>query len=190
MLYIKKGGEPEFLTEFKKKYPAKTYESKEFDEYRTPLNFCLRKEQKGLCAYCCTRIETEKAHNEHIEPQHPGKHASHRSLDYTNIVASCNNPKTCGSKKGNSYDADQFISPLDERCENIFTYYPDGLMEGNQYTIDLLNLNEFGLKNARRAVYKKLQQLDKETIAMVYMDEEDEEFQPFLNVIKWYCNTL
>lgn len=190
MLYIKKGEEPEFLAEFKKKYPTKMYDSEEFAEFRMPLNRVLRKEQKGLCAYCCAQIEEKKAHNEHIEPQHPGTYASHRSLDYTNIVASCNNPKTCGSKKENDYDADKFVSPLDENCEDIFTYYLDGVMEGNQYTIDLLNLNDFELRNARKSVCKALQGLDKQTIEMIYLDEEAEEYQPFLNVIKWYWSTL
>ena len=45
----------------------------------------LRKEQKGLCAYCCGRITQETSHNEHIEPRHPGQYESKRSLDYYNI---------------------------------------------------------------------------------------------------------
>lgn len=190
MLYIKKEQEPQFLTNFKRKYPDKTYDSEEFQQYRAPLNAILIKEQKGLCAYCCNRIREKKSHNEHIEPQHPGKFSSLRSLDYTNIVASCQCPRTCGSKKGNKYAAEQFVSPLAENCEEQFTYYADGVMEGNTYTIDLLNLNEYGLKEARKAVIKGLQRLDKDKISMIYMDEQAEEYQPFYNVIKWYWNTL
>jgi uncharacterized protein (TIGR02646 family) len=190
MLYIKKGEEPEFLAKFKKKYPLKTYDSKEFEEFRIPLNFSLRKEQKGLCAYCCCRIEKMKAHNEHIEPRNPGTYASHRSLDYMNMIASCNNPRTCGIKKGNVYNEDKFISPLDKKCEDMFAYYSDGVIEGNDYTIDLLNLNDFELRNARKAVYKALQGLDKQTIEMIYLQEETDEYSPFFNVIKWYWKTL
>lgn len=190
MLHIKKGQEPRFLTDFKKKYPSKTYESKEFQEYRTQLNAVLRKEQKGLCAYCCGRIEENKSHNEHIEPQHPGRFSSSRSLDYTNIVASCNRSKTCGMKKSNEYAAEQFVSPLDENCEEQFTYYSDGIMDGDIYTINLLNLNEYGLRTARKAVISSLQGLDKEMISMIYMDENAEEYPAFYNVIKWYWNTL
>ena len=99
MLHIQKNEEPQFLKNFKKKYPRKTYESKEFQKYRASLNEALRREQKSLCAYCCSRITDATAHNEHIEPQNPGKYSSKRSLDYTNIVASCNNPRTCGKRK-------------------------------------------------------------------------------------------
>lgn len=190
MLHIKKESEPQFLADFKKKYPSKTYESQEFQEHRATLNDILRKEQKGLCAYCCGQIEGKNSHNEHIEPQHPGAFSSSRSLDYTNIVASCDHPKTCGTKKGNKYSAEQFISPLDENCENQFTYYLDGKMDGDAYTIELLNLNEYELKTARKAVIKSLQGLDKETISMIYMDENAEKYPAFYNVIKWYWNTL
>lgn len=53
MLHIQKKEEPQFLTDFKKKYPKKDYDSKEFAEYRPALKSKLIKEQKGLCAYCC-----------------------------------------------------------------------------------------------------------------------------------------
>lgn len=190
MLHIKKNEEPQFLSDFKKKYPSKTYDSTEFKAFRIPLNDVLRKEQKGLCAYCCAHITDKNAHNEHIEPQHPGQYASEKSLDYNNIVASCNHPKTCGRKKDNHYDSDKFVSPLDEDCETRFIYYPDGVIEGDDYTIDLLNLNDYELKNARKAVYKSLQNLDRETILLSYMNESVEEYPAFFNVIKWYLSTL
>lgn len=190
MLYIKKGKEPEFLLKFKKAYPTKTYGSEEFSQFRMPLNDYLRKEQKGLCAYCCARIKEKESHNEHIEPQHPGSYTSHASLDYFNMVASCNRPRTCGNRKRNTYDKERFVSPLEENCEQMFTYYADGRMEGDPYTIDLLNLNDYELKSARRAVFKALQGLDKRTISCIYMDEGALEYQPFLNVVKWYWNTL
>ncbi len=43
----------------------------------------------------------------------------------------------------------------------MFTYYPDGIVEGNQYTIDLLNLNAYELREARKAVYKTIMSLNK-----------------------------
>ena len=186
MLHIEKGEEPQFLIDFKKKYPKKDYDSKEFAEHRPKLKERLIKEQKGLCAYCCGRITLEKSHNEHIEPRHPGTFTSKRSLDYTNIVASCNNPETCGNKKENNYDEKQFISPVDENCEEKFTYYADGKIIGDDYTIGVLNLNAYELKNARKSVIKKLQFLDKDTIEECYMKEDDETYQPFYNVIKWF----
>ncbi len=100
MIYIEKSEEPEFLSEFKRKNPDKTYDSEEFAHYRGILTDVLIKEQKGICAYCCGRIKKENAHNEHIEPRHPGKYVSKNSLDYSNLVASCNTIRTCGRKKG------------------------------------------------------------------------------------------
>ncbi|MCI9149658.1 MAG: TIGR02646 family protein [Lachnospiraceae bacterium] len=190
MLHIQKGEEPKFLIDFKRRYPSKTYESKEFQEYRAPLNEVLRNEQKGLCAYCCGRVTKHRSHNEHIEPQHPGKYSSHRSLDYQNIVASCNNQRTCGIKKENDYDAKRFISPLNDLCENNFTYHLDGSIDGDIYTIDLLNLDDYELKNARKAVVRSLQSLSKEDILKIYMNEDGDEYPAFFNVIKWYWHTL
>ena len=190
MLHIQKKEEPLFLINFKKEYPSKTYESKEFRKYRPRLKEALRKEQRGLCAYCCGRITQNTSHNEHIEPQNPGKYHSRKSLDYTNIVASCNNQRTCGCEKGNKYDAERFISPLDKECEEKFTYYLDGMIEGDAYTIDLLNLNDYELRNARKAVIRTLQCLSREDISAIYMNEEDEEYPAYYNVIKWYWNTL
>lgn len=189
MLYIQKGKEPQFLTDFKKKYPKKDYDSNEFSEYRLKLRKQLVEEQKGLCAYCCGRITKEKSHNEHIEPRHPGKFASQKSLEYTNLVASCDNPKTCGKKKGNSYDESKFVSPLDSQCEEKFTYYADGTIVGDDYTIDLLNLNAYELQNARKSVISSLQGLDKDTIRECYMNEDEQEYSPYYNVIKWYWET-
>lgn len=179
MLHIQKGQEPQFLTDFKKKYPKKDYDSEEFKQHRPVLKSGLIEEQKGLCAYCCGRITEDKAHNEHIEPRHPGKYVSKRSLDYMNIVASCNNSETCGNKKGNNYDPQNFVSPLDEDCEDKFTYYPDGKIVGDEYTIDLLNLNAYELKNARKAVMKKLQCFTKEDIEICYMNEDDGKYPAY-----------
>lgn len=173
----------------RKNHPQATYDSPEFAQYRSKLKEELVKEQKYLCAYCCCRIDTSKSHNEHIEPRHPKNKVSNRSLDYNNVIASCygyKGEKTCGSKKENEYDEDQFISPLDSSCEDIFRYYPNGEMEGNKYTIDLLNLNSYKLKQAREAVYNTIMEMDKETIQLCYLNESDGKLEPFVNVIKWY----
>ncbi len=188
MIYIEKSEEPEFLSEFNRKNPDKTYDSEEFAHYRGILTDVLIKEQKGICAYCCGRIKKENVHNEHIEPRNPGKYVSKRSLDYSNLVASCNTIRTCGRKKENKYDSDKFVSPLEQECEKKFTYYGNGTIVGDEYTINLLNLNDYELREARKAVYQQLQHLDKETIKLVYMNEQDEEYQPYYNVIKWYVN--
>lgn len=185
MIHINKREEPLWLYEYKKQNPTATYDSDSFAEHREQLRNELVTEQRSLCAYCCGYINNDKAHNEHIEPRNPKNGVSHRSLDYFNIVASCNNKITCGNGKQNKYDAEQFVSPLNLDCEDVFTYYPDGEMEGNQYTIDLLNLNAYELKVARKAVYKTIKNLDKDTIKMIYCQEEGE-LPAYYNVIRWF----
>lgn len=188
MIYIEKQKEPEWLCEFKRKNPDADYDSDNFTEHRQELKRELLREQKYLCAYCCCKIDMEKSHNEHIEPRHPKNGVSNKSLDYQNLVASCygfQGEKTCGSRKGNEYDEKQFVSPLDIECEDRFRYYPNGTIEGDTYTIELLNLNSYRLKKAREAVYETITELDEETIRLIY-DESKEKLEPFMNVVKWY----
>ena len=188
MIYINKQNEPKWLNEFKEKNPRADYDSEIFTEHKAELKRELLKEQKYLCAYCCCRISMEKSHNEHIEPRHPKTGVSNRSLDYNNLVASCygfQGEKTCGPKKQNEYDEEQFISPLDMECEKRFRYYPNGVMEGDTYTIELLNLNSYRLRKAREAVYETIMELDETTIRLIY-DENSDTLEPFFNVVKWY----
>ena len=135
----------------------------------------------------------DSSHNEHIEPRNPGTFVSKKSLDYNNIVASCKGFKgdeTCGKHKKNRYDEDKFISPLNPECEDKFTYYPDGIMDGDDYTTELLHLNSYELKEARKAVYRQLLYFDKEMIEQIFLDESSEEREPFVNVAKWYVKML
>ncbi|MBE5965286.1 MAG: hypothetical protein E7252_10290 [Lachnospira sp.] len=110
-------------------------------------------------------------------------------MDYNNIVASCYGfagDETCGAKKENEYDETRFVSPLDSECEANFSYNPNGHMEGDEYTIELLNLNSYKLKQAREAVYRTIMYMDKKDIELIYCDYENESLQPFINVIRWY----
>ena len=185
MIFIEKEEEPEYLVEFRRKFPTGTYDSSEFEPFRPMLRERLVKEQRGLCAYCCRRITFDSAHNEHIEPRHMRDGSfSKRSLDYDNIVASCNG-STCAHHKGNEYDEKRFVSPLQADCEQRFRYDPDGFMRGDEYTIDLLDLNAYSLRAARKAVYKSLEGLSGEDIKLIYAAGDDGEYYPFSNVIFW-----
>lgn len=150
------------------------------------------KEQKYLCAYCCGRIDKEKSHNEHIEPRNPKQGTSKRSLDYSNLVASCygfQGERTCGTQKGNDYDEKQFVSHLNSECEEVFRYLPNGKIEGDTYTINLLNLNSYKLRKAREAVYKTILYMDEQTIQQAY-NQDEEQLTPFINVIRWYLKQI
>ncbi len=82
------------------------------------------------------------------------------------------------------------MSPLTPECEDKFTYYPNGTIEGDKYTIGLLNLNDYELRKARESIYKELQKLDRDTIETCYINNGQEEYPAYYNVIKWYLNTL
>lgn len=192
MIYINKEAEPEWLSELKAHNKQLTYDDKGFEPYKELLRKELLQEQKGLCAYCCGKIGLNNSHNEHIEPRHmkDGK-SSTRSLDYNNLVASCNGyhgEKTCGTHKGNEYDAEKFVSPLCQDCEKEFSYYPNGTILGDKYTIDLLNLDTYKLRKARESVYKAIMYMEKEDIIQTYLCEQ-EELVPFINVVKWFVNS-
>ncbi|WP_405739190.1 hypothetical protein, partial [Anaerovibrio slackiae] len=61
----------------------------------------------------------------------------------------------------------------------------NGVIDGDDYTIELLNLNSYRLKRAREAIYTTIQELDEETIRLIYQDDGDK-LSPFINVVKWY----
>lgn len=186
MIHIQKTGVPDFLITFTEKNPAANYDSESFKPLYQRLRAHLVNEQKGLCAYCCARITVDNSHNEHIEPRHK-KDGSYsvRSLDYGNIVASCNSDTTCGKHKENDYDEKRFVSPLQADCESGFSYDPDGYMHGDEYTISLLNLNSYGLQKARRSVYKAIMGLSAEEIRLIYCSNPDQ-LWPYSNVIFWF----
>ncbi|POD70018.1 hypothetical protein BKM17_24680 [Pseudomonas syringae group genomosp. 3] len=100
---------------------------------------CVR-EQHGLCAYCCRSITPYKdsAHNEHVEAQ---RLAPNRTLDFQNIVASCNQPGRCGNAHGHQLLP---LTPLMVECETELQFELSGLVEGKtdraQDCIKVLNL--------------------------------------------------
>ena len=184
---------PEFWSKSIRKY--RNYDDLENSEAGRELRGMLRRHlimlQGGLCAYCCKEIADENSLNEHIKPRSTFPDLS---LDYDNLVASCITANTCGSKKGNAY-RELFISPLDEHCEDHFKYTPDGSIVGTTtsgvYTCDLLNLNAYELKQARKALIKICRSYhNKDNVMNYYLHDQDTgNLRPFSDVIEYYCNT-
>ena len=93
---------------------------------------------------------------------------SEQEYDYQNLIACCNDSKTCGKAKQNKFH-DLFINPVLEEPKHFLIHDPD---EGElqplerdpntqQYkkaatTMEILNLNEKELKQDRRAWHRKL----------------------------------
>ena len=68
MRKITKEQEPQELTAWKTKNPNGRYGDLSHQE-RQAIRQATYKEQFGLCAYCCKRIDETKSINEHIEAQ-------------------------------------------------------------------------------------------------------------------------
>ena len=86
-------------------------------------------EQGFLCCYCESRVERDDSHVEHFRPK--SKYGS-QQLNYGNLHCSCQRelqggePRHCGNRKGNWFDEDLLVSPLDSHCEERFLYSGNG----------------------------------------------------------------
>lgn len=156
MRKINKGPEPPELTRWKKKSPHERY-NQLTEEIRRPIREYALKEQFYLCAYCCQKIEEMSCHNEHIEAQNINPN---RTLDFSNIVASCNTEKQCG-KAHQSQPLP--LTPLMAECETELRFKMSGRVEGLTdralATIQVLNLGDHE-KNNRVLIGKRKQLCD------------------------------
>lgn len=116
----------------------------------------LLKEQYYLCCYCMKKVSWHNSHVEHFVPRSVD---TSKEMDYYNLIASCDGFKehheNCGHKKDDWYNEYMTISPLDDICESVFKYTPDGRilsddMRGKE-TIDKLELDNDLLKRARKS---------------------------------------
>jgi len=199
MLKINKEKEPEFLLKYKRKISPKVWKDYDGEIKDTLKSFILEKEQGKYCAYCERTIyEVTESHIEHIEPR---DRFPKLFQEYNNIIVSCNNKHTCGMRKGNEYD-ESFIHPV---LENPDKYLDFNLANGEiipksdqqenlnykraRYTIEILNLNDYKLKEARKALIDSLE------VYREYYDDFNEYLQYFLddkhsfpNLIKYFMH--
>lgn len=162
MKHIIKGSEPEKLIDYKE--TANDNWKPSFSDLRgeekQAVHNSLIREQGGLCCYCEDSVTPEKSHIEHFRPQ---SDPLVDDLDYGNMLCSCqrkvNNlePKHCGNAKGNWFDDNLLISPLDPGCEQRFAYAADGSIrptnphdEAAKTTIERLKLDCDKLRRGRK----------------------------------------
>lgn len=194
MKRIFKDSPPEFWAEYMRRYPKAHYDdldkSEDGRQIRKQLREHLLIHQKKICCYCCRAIKLDNSHNEHIKPRALFPKSS---MDYNNLLVSCTS-KTCGAAKGNSYDSEMFISPLQENCEKHFRFFPNGRIEGitpmGESTIKCLNLNDYALVQARKAQYKECynmaKYLGKEYVLEEYMQENNGCLPRFVDMITYF----
>lgn len=160
MLKVNKEQEPDFLLEYKKRHSPKEWTDYNKDDIRNKIKEnILVLEQNEYCPYCEKRIYTNNdGHIEHIKPRdmYPKDFQ-----DYNNLLVSCNEINSCGKYKKNNYN-ENFINPVIDNPEEFLDYNMasgEVIPKSNdinskeyaraKYTIDILNLNSYELKNAR-----------------------------------------
>ena len=115
-------------------------------------------EQGAICCYCGIRVTPGNSHIEHLKPR---ESFPHHDVEYSNLLDSCSaegKDRHCGSRKGNWYDAELFISPLDPTCELKFHFLADGRIvpkhgedEAAETTIERLGLRSPKLNAHRKS---------------------------------------
>ena len=91
----------------------------------------LMAEQGHICCYCERRLADSDSHIEHFRPQ---SDPAVDTLDFSNLLCSCQNqfkkgePRHCGNLKDDWFDPLLLISPFDPVCQNHFAFTGDGMI--------------------------------------------------------------
>jgi uncharacterized protein (TIGR02646 family) len=171
---ISKGMEPDSFSRWKRKNNNATYdvlfEQKQWDIINE-IGLCCSVEQFYLCAYCCSRISGEYSdtRNEHVEAR---RLVPNRSVDFSNIVASCKSKGQCDSAHGSQYLP---LTPLMIECETEFKFKISGRVEGMTRraceSIRVLNLGDD--ENNNKSLIEKRKQLANSLLWVNGIDPEE-----------------
>lgn len=131
MKHIGKGAEPQIFTEWKEL--ANDDWQPTYDDLcgktKESVKNALMDEQGCICCYCECRLTDKDSHIEHLRPQSA---PTVDPLDFNNMLCSCQNqfkkgvPRHCGNLKGDWFDDNLLVSPIDPDCETYFAYSADG----------------------------------------------------------------
>ncbi|WP_369743044.1 hypothetical protein AB8S08_00575 [Pseudidiomarina sp. PP-1MA] len=132
-------------------------------------NEALR-EQFYLCGYCCKSISgNNDCHNEHVEAQATNPN---RTLDFDNLIVSCNTPRQCGLAHKSKVLP---LTPLMPECESELKFKLSGqvvgLTERATDAIQILNLGDQLANN--RALIEQRKQLVHVLLMANGVDAED-----------------
>ena len=164
------GVEPELLTKWKQRNPQGIYKDLSEVDRQVIREACVE-EQYYLCAYCCQAIsgKNRDTMNEHVEAR---RIAPHRSLDFTNIVASCTNPNQCDAAHSSQPLP---LTPFMPECETDLVFKLSGRVVGRTQqaveTIRVLNLGDTERNN--RSLIEKRKQLVHSMLLKNGVDSDD-----------------
>jgi uncharacterized protein (TIGR02646 family) len=169
MKYIRKGSRPRALSDWERSnagLPGVQYGSHGFPT--ADVRRALVNEQGSICAYTMIRIGIDSSHIEHLKPQTVSRSEGRleETFDYRNMVACYPFSLKPGDAKvtfgaihrGSTWDAKNFITPLNTSCELRMRYHADGHVRPRRsndmaagWTIRVLNLDDAKLVEIRRA---------------------------------------
>ena len=202
MKYILKNPEPREFTEWKAL--ANTDWQPRYDELSGSLKQIVKNalmvEQGFICCYCERELSDEDAHIEHFQPQNdPGVD----SLDYSNLLCSCQNqikkgePRHCGNLKGAWFDPVLLISPFDPGCENRFAFTGNGKIKPasandqaasetiRRLGLDLPKLNALRAKAIELFLDESLSLEDVRRFIHGYLQKENGHYCQFWSAIRY-----
>ena len=185
MKYISKDKEPQDFIDWKNRANRDwqpTFDNLQNPEKQSVFN-SLFVEQGYICCYCERELKDNDYHIEHFRPKDQNLFPE-LQLEYSNFLCSCQRntqkgePLHCGNSKGNWFDENLLISPLDPNCEKQFTYTADGYIYPSnddniaaKTTIEKLQLNISKLVDLRKRVIEP------------FLDDDlsESEFKKFVN---------
>ena len=166
------GYEPQQLTDWKRANPNKRYPQLKDGGVRQAIRMEALAEQHFLCGHCCQALSGDgDCHNEHVEAQDLNQN---RTLDFSNIIASCNTLNQCGdSHKSQALP----LTPFMDECETDLVFKLSGRVSGKSpdaiETIRVLNLGDTEKNN--KSLIEKRKQLSLALLTEHAIDPEDEE---------------
>ena len=132
------------LTNAKKTYASILSATEAWEKFgengdRTKVREQLEIAQDNLCAYCENSLE-ENAHIDHFEPKSKNRNLT---FEWNNLIVSCSNPDSCGSKKAKNFES-YWINPYLADPSGMFKFYSDGQIEGTNTDAEKI-IKDFGL---------------------------------------------
>lgn len=167
------GYEPRLLMVWKQNNSNKRYPQIKDGAVRQAIRAEALAEQYYLCGHCCQALTGDgDCHNEHVEAQDLNQN---RTLDFSNIIASCNTLKQCGS----SHKSQPLpLTPLMAQCETDLVFKLSGRVSGKTLdaieTIRVLNLGDTEKNN--KGLIEKRKQLSLALLTELAIDPDDEEY--------------
>ncbi|RUM61225.1 MAG: TIGR02646 family protein [Persephonella sp.] len=150
---------PDFFDDLVK--DKKNWDNLRGEEKKIIAEYLKKNEQKGMCAYCESKLKENSYHIEHFRKR---SLFPELTFDYNNLFLSCNNENSCGKHKDRyGLTKDEFntiYSPLYINLDE-FEYSYTGEILGKtpkaKKTIEVFNLNERSLVEKRKKIIKSIE---------------------------------